>query len=141
MTQLVVRSLRGPRFYTSLLAVFAGVGLTLAAIGVFGVMSYTVAQRTREISIRLALGALPRDVLRMVVGRALGLSAIGLIVGLAAAIALGRFIQGQLFGIALVDPITFGGVPLILGASASLACFVPVRRATKLDPANALREG
>jgi predicted permease len=141
MTQLVVRSLRGPRFYTTLLAVFAAVGLALATIGVFGVMSYTVAQRAREISIRLALGAVPRDVLRMIVGRALGLSAVGLILGLAAAIALGRFIQGQLFGIALVDPVTFGGVPLLLGVSAGLACFIPARRATRLDPASALREG
>ena len=141
MTQLVVRALTGPRFYTSLLAVFAAVGLALAAIGVFGVMSYTVAQRAREISIRLALGAVPRDLVRMIVGRALGLSAIGLLLGLAAAIALGRFIQGQLFGVALVDPVTFGGVPLVLVASAALACFVPARRATKLDPANALREG
>ena len=141
MTQLLVRSLTGARFYTSLLAVFAAVGLALAAIGVFGVMSYTVAQRAREISIRLALGAVPRDLVRMIVGRGLGLSAIGLIIGLAAAIALGRFIQGQLFGVALVDPVTFGGVPLVLVASAALACFVPARRATKLDPANALREG
>lgn len=141
MMQLVARSLRAPRFYASLLAVFAGVGLVLAAIGVFGVMSYTVAQRTREISIRLALGALPRDVLGMIVGRALALSAIGLIVGLAAAVALGRFIQGQLFGVALVDPVTFGGVPLVLAVSAGVACLIPARRATKLDPANALREG
>ena len=141
MSQLVVRSLRGPRFYATLLAVFAAVGLTLATIGVFGVMSYTVAQRRREISIRLALGALPRDVLRMVVGRALGLSAIGVIVGLAAAAALGRVIQGQLFGIAPFDPVTFGGVALVLGASAALASFVPARRATRLDPATALREG
>jgi putative ABC transport system permease protein len=141
MMQLVVRSLRGPRFYTSLLAVFASVGLVLATIGVFGVMSYTVAQRAREISIRLALGALPGDVLRMIVGRALGLSALGLVVGLAAAIALGRFIQGQLFGVGLVDPVTFVGVPIVLGLSAALAGFVPARRATKLDPATALREG
>lgn len=141
MTQLIVRSLQRPRFYTSLLAVFAAVALALAMIGVFGVMSYTVAQRTREISIRLALGALPRDLLRMIVGGALGLSAIGLMVGLGAALALGRFIQGQLFGVAFADPVTFGGVPLVLGVSAALACFVPARRATKLDPAKALREG
>ena len=141
MTQLVVRSLTAPRFYTSLLALFAGVGLVLAAIGVFGVMSYAVAQRVREISIRLALGALPRDVLRMIVGRALGLSAIGVVVGLAAAIALGRVIQGQLFGVALLDPVTFGAVPLVLGASAGVASFLPARRAMKLDPASALREG
>ena len=141
MTQLVVRSLTAPRFYTSLLALFAGVGLVLAAIGVFGVMSYAVAQRVREISIRLALGALPRDVLRMIVGRALGLAAIGVVVGLAAAIALGRVIQGELFGVALLDPVTFGAVPLVLGASAGLASFLPARRAMKLDPASALREG
>jgi putative ABC transport system permease protein len=141
MAQLVARSLRRPRFYTSLLAVFAGVGLVLAAIGVFGVMSYAVTQRSREISIRLALGALPRDVLRMIVSRALVLSAIGLIVGLAAAIVLGRFIQGQLFGVRLIDPVTFSAVPLVLAASAGFASFVPARRATKLDPANALREG
>ena len=125
MTQLVVRSLTAPRFYTSLLVLFAGVGLVLAAIGVFGVMGYAVAQRVREISIRLALGALPRDVLRMIVGRALGLAAIGVVVGLAAAIALGRVIQGQLFGVALLDPVTFGVVPLVLGASAGLASYLP----------------
>ncbi len=141
VAQLVARSLRGPRFYTSLLAVFAGVGLVLATIGVFGVMSYAVTQRGREISIRLALGALPRDVLRMIVSRALLLAAIGVIAGLAAAIALGRFIQGQLFGIPLIDPVTFSAVPLVLAASAGLASFVPARRATKLDPASALREG
>ena len=141
MTQLVVRSLTAPRFYTSLLALFAGVGLVLAAIGVFGVMSYAVAQRVREISIRLALGALPRDVLRMILGHALGLSAIGVVVGLAAAIGLGRVIQGQLFGVALLDPVTFGVVPLVLGASAGLASYLPARRAMKLDPASALREG
>ena len=141
MTQLVVRSLTAPRFYTSLLALFAGVGLVLAAIGVFGVMSYAVAQRVREISIRLALGALPRDVLRMIVGRALGLAAIGVVVGLAAAMALGRVIQGQLFGVAFLDPVTFGVVPLVLGASAAVASFLPARRAMKLDPASALREG
>ena len=141
MAQLVTRSLRLARFYTTLLAVFAGVGLALATIGVFGVMSYAVTQRGREISIRLALGALPRDVLRMIVSRALVLSAIGVGLGLAAAMALGRFIQGQLFGVALIDPVTLSAVSLVLAASAALASFVPARRATKLDPANALREG
>ena len=141
MTELVVRSLKAPSFYTSLLALFAGVALVLATIGVFGVMSYAVAQRAREISIRYALGAAPRDVMRMILGRALGLSAIGLAVGLAAALALGRFIQGQLFGVALVDPVTLVLVALVLAASAGLASFVPARRATRLDPANALREG
>ena len=141
LTQLVVRSMARPRFYTSLLSLFAAVALVLAATGVFGVMSYAVAQRAREISIRLALGALPADVLRMIVGRALGLSATGVVVGLAAALALGRFIQGQLFGVTLLDPVTVGAVALVLGASAALASFLPARRATKFDPASALREG
>ena len=141
LTQLVVRSMARPRFYTSLLSLFAAVALVLAATGVFGVMSYAVAQRAREISIRMALGALPSDVLRMIVGRALGLSATGIVVGLAAALALGRFIQGQLFGVTLLDPVTLGSVALVLGASAALASFLPARRATKFDPASALREG
>jgi putative ABC transport system permease protein len=141
LTQLVVRSMARPRFYTSLLSLFAAVALVLAATGIFGVMSYAVAQRAREISIRMALGALPGDVLRMIVGRALGLSAIGIVAGLAAALSLGRFIQGQLFGVTLFDPLTLGSVALVLGASAVLASFLPARRATKLDPADALRQG
>jgi putative ABC transport system permease protein len=141
LTELVVRSMARPRFYTSLLSLFAAVALVLAATGIFGVMSYAVAQRAREISIRMALGALPGDVLRMIVGRALGLSAAGVVVGLTAALALGRFIQGQLFGVTLLDPLTLGAVALVLGASAALASFLPARRATKFDPASALREG
>ena len=141
MTQLVVRSMARPRFYTSLLALFAAVALVLAATGVFGVMSYTVAQRAREISIRMALGALPGDVVRMIVGRALGLSAAGILLGLAAALVLGRFIQAQLFGVTTFDPVTLGTVALVLGASAALASFLPAWRATKFDPASAMREG
>jgi putative ABC transport system permease protein len=141
MGQLVMRSMARPRFYTSLLSLFAAVALALAAIGVFGVTSYAVAQRAREISIRMALGAVPGDVLRMIVGRALGLSAAGIVVGLTAALALGRFIQGQLFGVTLFDPVTLGSVALALAASAALASFLPARRATKFDPASALREG
>jgi putative ABC transport system permease protein len=141
MTQLVVRSMARPRFYTSLLALFAAVALVLAATGVFGVMSYTVAQRAREISIRMALGALPGDVVRMIVGRALGLSFAGVLLGLAAALVLGRFIQAQLFGVTTFDPVTLGTVGLVLGLSTALASFLPARRATKFDPASAMREG
>jgi predicted permease len=140
MTQLVVRSMARPRFYTRLLALFAAVALVLAATGVFGVMSYTVAQRAREISIRMALGALPGDVVRMIVGRALGLSAAGILLGLAAALVLGRFIQAQLFGVTTFDPVTLGAVAVVLGTSAALASFLPARRATKFDPATAMRE-
>jgi putative ABC transport system permease protein len=141
LTTLVSRSMARPRFYTSLLSLFAAVALALAAIGVFGVMSYAVTERTREISIRMALGARRVDVLSMIVGRALGLSAIGVVAGLAAAIGLGRFIQGQLFGVTLLDPVTLVAAALVLGASAALASFLPARRATTFDPANALREG
>jgi putative ABC transport system permease protein len=140
LSRLIVRSMARPRFYTTLLSLFAAVALVLAATGVFGVMSYSVAQRAREISIRMALGAVPGDVMRMVVGRALGLSAIGIGVGLVAALALGRFIQGQLFGVKLFDPVTLAAVALVLGASAALASFLPARRATRFDPVNALRE-
>jgi predicted permease len=141
LTQLVARSMARPRFYTTLLTLFAAVALVLSATGVFGVMSYAVAQRAREISIRMALGALPRDVLRLIVGRALGLSAAGIVAGLGAALALGRFIQGQLFGVTLLDPLTLGTVALVLGASAALASLLPARRAATFDPASALREG
>ena len=117
LTQLVDRSMARPRFYTRLLALFAVVALVLAATGVFGVMSYTVAQRAREITIRMALGAVPRDVLRMLVGRALGLAAAGVGFGVAGALVLGRFLQGQLFGVRLLDPVTLGGVAVLLGGA------------------------
>jgi putative ABC transport system permease protein len=141
LTGLVARSMARPRFFTALLSLFAAVGLVLAATGVFGVMSYAVAQRAREISIRMALGAHPGDVLRMIVGRALALAAAGVAVGLGAALALGRVIQGQLFGVTFLDPLTLGSVALVLGASAALASFLPARRAARFDPASTLREG
>ena len=129
-----------PRFYTALLALFAGVALALAATGVFGVMSYAVAQRLREISIRMALGAHAGQVLRMIVGRAIALAAAGAILGIAAAVALGRVIQNQLFGVGILDPVTLGVVVAVLIGSAAAASFLPARRAAALDPATALRE-
>jgi ABC-type antimicrobial peptide transport system permease subunit len=140
LDRLVARSVARPRFYTGLLMLFAGVALALAATGIFGVMSYTVAQRTREISIRMALGARAGDVLRMIVGRAVALSAAGAVLGLIAAQALGRVIQQQLFGVGLLDPVTLGGVVLVLGISAAAASLLPALRAAGLDPASALRE-
>jgi putative ABC transport system permease protein len=141
LEQLVATSLARPRFYTALLALFAAVALALAATGVYGVMSYAVAQRTREISVRMALGALKGDVVRMVVGQAILLASVGLLVGIAAALAVGRVLQDQLFGVTLVDPVTLGAVAFVLGASAATASFVPARRAASLEPASALREG
>lgn len=139
--QLVSTSVARPRFYTLLLTLFAAVGLALAATGIFGVMSYSVTQRAREISIRMALGARRAVVLRMIVGRAMILAVLGASIGIAAALALGRVIQSQLFGVALLDPVTLGAVVLVLIASAAAASFLPARRAAGLDPASALREG
>jgi len=140
LEQLLARSVARPRFYTSLLTLFAGVALVLAATGIFGVMSYTVAQRGREISIRMALGARTAQVLKMIVGRAIGLAMVGAVIGIAGALAFGRVIQNQLFGVGLLDPITFAGVVIVLIGSAAAASFLPARRAVGLSPASALRE-
>ena len=138
---LVATAVARPKFYSALLTLFAGVALALAATGIFGVMSYAVAQRAREISIRMALGALAREVLLMIVGRALALAATGLLIGVFLALTLGRVIRGQLFGVSLVDPITLVAVALVLAGSALLASFLPAWRASRLDPGSALREG
>jgi putative ABC transport system permease protein len=139
LASLVAASVARPRFYTALLTLFAGVALLLAAIGVFGVMSYAVSERAREISIRMALGARRATVLRVIVGQALTLTAVGLGVGIAAALALGRVIQGQLFGVRLLDPLTLGAVVVVLVGSACAASLLPARRAASVDPAAVLR--
>jgi ABC-type antimicrobial peptide transport system permease subunit len=139
LDQLVATAVARPRFYMSLLTLFAAVALALAATGIFGVMSYAVAQRSREISIRMALGALARNVLWMILGRTAFLAGTGLVIGVAAALALGRVIRGQLFGVGLVDPVTLGAVAMVLGMSAALASVVPAWRATRVDPAIALK--
>jgi ABC-type antimicrobial peptide transport system permease subunit len=122
-----------------LLVLFAAVALALAATGIFGVMSYAVAQRMREISIRMALGAPAASVVRMILGRALALAAGGAVVGLAASFALGRVIQDQLLGVTLLDPLTIAGVVGVLLLSATIAGALPARRASTVDPAQALR--
>jgi len=139
LDQLVATAVARPRFYMSLLTLFAAVALALAATGIFGVMSYGVAQRSREISIRIALGALARDVVWMIVGRAALLAGTGLAIGIAAALALGRVIRGQLFGVGLVDPVTLVAVAVALGAGSALASFLPAWRATRVDPLIALK--
>ena len=140
LDQLIDRSVARPRVYTALLTLFAGVALTLAATGIFGVMSYSVAQRSREISIRMALGARTEQVLRMIVGHAVVLAGTGAVIGVAGALILARLIQNQLFGVGVFDPLTLGGVLAVLIGSAAAASFLPARRAARLDPANALRE-
>ena len=139
LENLLVESMARPRFYTSLLALFAGVALVLAAIGIFGVLSYSVAQRSREISIRMALGAPASGVVRMIVQSAMTLAVLGVVIGILGTLAMGRVLQSQLFGVSVVDPITFLAVIMVLLASAAVASYLPARRAAGVDPANALR--
>jgi ABC-type antimicrobial peptide transport system permease subunit len=128
-----------PRFQSVLLASFAGLALLLAAIGVFGVMSYSVAQRTHEIGIRVALGAQSDQILRLVVGQGFTLSLIGTAGGMAGAFALTRYLRSLLFNVSPTDWLTFITVPLLLCAVAMAASYLPARRAMRVDPMQALR--
>jgi putative ABC transport system permease protein len=129
-----------PRFRMILLGLFAALAVCLAMAGVYGVMSYTVGQRSNEIGLRMALGADRRDVLRLVLGEGLALAGIGLSIGLAAAVAATRLLSGLLFEVKPTDPLTYAGVAAILGAVALAACYVPAWRATRVDPLVALRQ-
>jgi len=127
------------RLFGSLMAVFAVLALVIAAVGLYGVMAYSVAQRTQEIGIRMALGAQARDVVGLVVGQALRLTLIGIGIGIAAAFALTRAMTSVLFNVSPNDPPTYFGVLLILALSTVLAAWVPAHRATRVDPMRALR--
>jgi putative ABC transport system permease protein len=139
MDQWVSRSLSQARFSSMLLTIFAGLALMLAAIGIYGVLSYAVSQRTSEIGIRLALGAEARDILRMIVGNAVRLAALGLGIGVVLALALGRTLSSLLFQTPGTDPLTFAAVVGVLGAVALAASYVPARRASRIPPVEALR--
>ncbi len=139
MEKLVGESLAQRRFSMFLFGVFAALAMALAVVGLYGVMSYGVAQRTHEIGLRMALGAQGRDVLRMIVGQGMGLVAVGLVIGLGGAWALTRLMKSLLFGITATDPLTYAGIALLLAAVAFLASYLPARRATKVDPMEALR--
>jgi putative ABC transport system permease protein len=139
MTQLLDDSLARRRFNTTLLACFSALALLLASIGIYGVMSYTVAQRTREIGIRIALGARAGDVIRLVLRQGLGLALAGVGAGLLASYFLTKFMSSMLYGVSATDPLVFGAGVLMLLLIVLLACLVPARRATKVDPMVALR--
>jgi putative ABC transport system permease protein len=139
MEQLVSNSFARPRLYAVLLGVFAGVAVALTAIGIYGVMAYSVAQRIREIGIRMALGAQRGDVMGLVLGQSLVLTALGIAAGIAGAFAVTRYLQQMLFGLTPLDPATFVAVAAAFGVIATLAAFVPARRATRVDPLVALR--
>ena len=139
MEEYLSSSVSTPRFNTTLLSIFASVALVLTMVGLYGVMSYSVAQRTNEIGIRLALGAQARDVLSLIIKQGLRLVLLGLAIGLVGAFALMRVISGLLFGVTSKDPLTFVAVALLLGLIALLACYLPARRATRVDPLEALR--
>ena len=140
MDQLVRDSLKARRFNLLLLSALAALALLLAAIGIYGVMSFTTGQRIHEIGVRMALGAGTTDIIRLVVGQGMALTFTGIGAGLVASFALTRFLSSLLFNITSTDPLTFASITILLSAIALLACYIPARRATKVDPLVALRD-
>jgi putative ABC transport system permease protein len=139
MEELISKSVSEPRFNSVLLASFAGLALLLAAVGIYGVIAYSVTQRTHEIGIRMALGAEPRRVAKSIVGEGARLALLGIALGIVASLVLARLIANFLFGVAATDPSTFCGVSILLTLVALAGCYIPARRAAKVDPIVALR--
>jgi putative ABC transport system permease protein len=139
MEQALASSFSPPRFNTALLALFAGIALLLAAIGIYGLMAYSVAQRTHEIGVRMALGARQRDVIRLIVGGGFRMALAGLGIGLAGALALGRLMRSTLYGVQAADLSSLATVALLLLVVALVACWVPARHSASVDPTQALR--
>ena len=139
MDEVLAEQVQEPRYYTLLLSIFAGVATLLATVGIYGVMAHSVAQRTREIGIRMALGAHWRDVIKLVMWNALLLIGTGLLVGLGGSLALTRLIAARLWGVSATDPATFASVAALLAVVALLATLIPAHRALRVDPTIALR--
>jgi putative ABC transport system permease protein len=139
MDEIRGESIAPQRLNLTLLSIFAGIAFVLAIVGIYGVMSYAVTQRTHEIGIRMAIGAQPRDVFKMILGQGMMLTIIGMAVGLLGAFGLTRLMTTMLFTVKPTDPITFTAVALLLLFIALIACYIPGRRATKVDPVNSLR--
>jgi putative ABC transport system permease protein len=133
------RSLARPRFNALLLSIFAGVALLLTAIGIYGVMAYSVAQRTNEIGIRIALGAAQSSIFRLIVGQAMALVGISVLIGVAGAFAATRLLSSMLFNVGAWDPVTFGSIVVLISVVAFLAAWLPARRASRVNPIVALR--
>lgn len=140
ISEVVSQALWAPRMGAALLTLFGGLALILAAVGVYGVLSYSVSQQTQEIGIRLALGARPATVLWLFIRQGMQLTAIGLAIGLMGALAAMKVLESLLLGVSTHDPATFGGVTLVLAVAAALACYIPARRATRVDPVISLRQ-
>ena len=140
MTAVLTSSIEERRFSMTVIGVFAALALLMSSIGIYGVLAYLVDQRTSEIGVRMALGADRGDILRLVLRQGLVLAAIGIAVGLVGAVFAARAIANMLFGVSPFDPVTFAGIALALTMVAALACYLPARRATRVDPLTALRQ-
>jgi ABC-type antimicrobial peptide transport system permease subunit len=139
MDEIISDSISDRKFSMVLLGTFAALALLLSSIGIYGVISYLIGERTHEIGIRMALGAQRKDVLTLVLSEGMKLVLVGAVIGIAAALGLSRLMAGMLYGVSATDPLTFAAVPIVLLGVAMLACYIPARRAMRVDPMTALR--